>query len=723
VTTDQTPLDLIVDRVVDRVGTDVTMAVPLGLGKPVNLLNAFYRRACRNSGMSLTIITALTLRRPEPDSDLERRLAEPIYERLFGNYPAIDYAEDRRKGEVPDNVSVKEFYLNPGKELGNPSVQQQYISSNYTHVVRDAIDHGVNVVAQLITPSRSLEKRDGTFHSLSCNSDLTFDMLDALDRAESVDSYCLLGEINSNLPFMYGDALVKETRFDDLHDPETSHQLFSMPSESVGDTAYAIGLHASRLVRDGGTLQVGIGSLSDALTRMLILRENDNNAYRDMIDQFDYPTETPDSLADEIGGHTGFDEGLYAATEMFVRGFAELYRHGILRREVFGNETIQQYVNENDGDTSITMELVDQLVESGRIDATVSRADLKFLKVYGIIKDKLTLEDGDLVLADGTAVKADLSHDDTRERLASDALGESLKSGSVAHAGFFLGPPSLYQFFRSLDETERRAISMERISFVNQLYGKESLKRSQRKDARFINIAMKVTLSGAVVSDGLEDMRVVSGVGGQYNFVAMAHELDDGRSIIMLPSTRESQGELESNIVWNYGHTTIPRHLRDIVVTEYGIADLRGKSDRKVIEELLSVTDARFQEDLVQKAKNSGKLPEDWSLPEQFRHNRPEKITGWTASVPDRTGLEPFPFGSEVSEKEFKIGRSLRGLQSDWAANRWSVFDFSALVAALNEPKSVEPFLQRMGLETTDSWSEYIYRKVLVYALARDGNL
>ena len=37
-------------------------------------------------------------------------------------------------------------------------------------------------------------------------------------------------------------------------------------------------------------------------------------------------------------------------------------------------------------------------------------------------------------------------------------------------------------------------------------------------------------------------------------------------------------GRTTSNIVWSYGHTTIPRHLRDIVVTEYGVADLREHS-------------------------------------------------------------------------------------------------------------------------------------------------
>ena len=87
----------------------------------------------------------------------------------------------------------------------------------------------------------------------------------------------------------------------------------------------------------------------------------------------------------------------------------------------------------------------------------------------------------------------------------------------------------------------------------------------------------------------------MSGVGGQYNFVAMAHALPDGRSVLQVRSTRDAHGEPASNVVLNYGHTTIPRHLRDVIVTEYGIADLRGRTDSEVIERVLAVTDSRFQ--------------------------------------------------------------------------------------------------------------------------------
>src|SRR6185503_18848969 len=106
-------------------------------------------------------------------------------------------------------------------------------------------------------------------------------------------------------------------------------------------------------------------------------------------------------------------------------------------------------------------------------------------------------------------------------------------------------------------------IAMTGISFTNTLAGHEATKRAQRRDARFVNTAMVATLLGAVSSD----------------------QLEGGRSIIGLRSTRRQNRRTVSNIVWRYANATVPRTLRDIVVTEYGIADLRGKSDRDVIVE------------------------------------------------------------------------------------------------------------------------------------------
>jgi len=112
--------------------------------------------------------------------------------------------------------------------------------------------------------------------------------------------------------------------------------------------------------------------------------------------------------------------------------------------------------------------------------------------------------------------------------------------GEYLHGAFYLGSPEFYQWLRDLPDDERSAIGMRRISEINQLYGgDETLERMQRRDARFFNSCMMATALGAAVSDALEDGRVVSGVGGQYNFVAMAHALPGARSaLIFLPPAR-----------------------------------------------------------------------------------------------------------------------------------------------------------------------------------------
>src|SRR5690606_17999286 len=185
-----------------------------------------------------------------------------------------------------------------------------------------------------------------------------------------------------------------------------------------------------------------------------------------------------------------------------------------------------------------------------------------------------------------------------------------------------------------------------------------------RRKARFINTAMMATLTGAVISDGLEDGRVVSGVGGQYNFVSQAFALPDARSVIALRATRSKDGKTVSNIVFSYGHTTIPRHLRDIVVTEYGIADLRGKSDSEVVAAMLSVADSRFQGDLLAQAKKAGKIADDYEIPPQHRNNTPERLRAALHEASAEGLLPLFPFGSDFTEVELRLMPALGRLRS-----------------------------------------------------------
>ena len=102
-------------------------------------------------------------------------------------------------GELPPNIEVIEFFFLAGKWLHVPYAQQHYISANYTHASCYLLSRGLNVVTQLVA------KRvvDGeTRYSLSCNTDTTLDILRA--RSEGRASFKLIGQVNSELPFMPG---------------------------------------------------------------------------------------------------------------------------------------------------------------------------------------------------------------------------------------------------------------------------------------------------------------------------------------------------------------------------------------------------------------------------------------------------------------------------------------------------------------------------------------
>jgi hypothetical protein len=499
--------EAIAEDIIRDVGTNLVVGLPLGLGKANHIINALYARAAADRAINLTFFSALTLEKPKPSNLLERRFIAPVIERLFGGYPDLAYAGPLRAGALPPNIEVIEFFFLAGRWLHVPFAQQHYISANYTHASSYLLARGLNVVTQLVA------KRvvDGVpRYSLSCNTDTTLDILRA--RAEGSASFKLVAQVNAELPFMPGAGDLPAEEFSAVLDsPATEFPLFAPPSEPITDTKYAIGLHAAGLVRDGGTLQIGIGQIGDALAQGLIVRHRDTAQFEATIKRLTPAAEQLSAL--ETGA---FEKGLYGVSEMLFEAFLALIDAGILKRDV---------------------------------------------------------------------------------------------DGVVLHGAFFLGPKSFYRALREMTPEQLARIQMMPVSFTNELYGDEGLKRRARVDARFVNNAMMATLLGAAVSDGLEDGQVVSGVGGQYNFVAQAFALQGARSILTVEATRQTGAKTQSNIRWSYGHETIPRHLRDVIITEYGVADLRGKSDADVIAAMLQVTDSRFQSELARQANDAGKLP------------------------------------------------------------------------------------------------------------------
>ena len=625
-----------VDDVLERLPAHIHMGMPLGLGKPNLFVNALYRRIAKLPERALTLYTALSLGRPTQGDGLQKRFIEPFIERVFGDYPELDFLADLHKGSLPRNIRVQQFFMQPGSLLHSAAAQQDYVSSNYSHAARDINAAGLNLVAQLVASSSEHPDR----LSLSCNPDITLDLMPMIAKRRAAgETILVVGQVHSDLPYMPGDAELGMDEFDYLLDEKDSTTLFSTPNMPVGFQDHFIGLHASTLVRDGGTLQIGIGSMGDALTAALLARQADNEAYRLLLTDLDVYQWAP--LISREGGVEPFARGLYGCSEMFVNGLLVLADAGIVRRKVYPDVATQTQAN------------------AGTLD--------------------------DAAQPDGVAI----------------------------HGGFFLGPRSFYQRLQEMPHAKRQAFNMTRISYINELYGQEELKRLQRLDARFINSAIMVTLLGAGVADQLEDGRVLSGVGGQYNFVAQGHALEGARSILILRSWRESAGEVSSNIVWEYGHCTIPRHLRDIVITEYGIADLRGQTDAKVIEALLNITDSRFQHDLIEQAQKAGKLPKDFQLDPRFADNTPERLQAIQAK--HRRLFPEYPLGSDFTDEERDLLRALNWLKSKFKLTEILELGKAALDAP--EPEAFPKHLQRMRLDKPEGIKEDLYQRLLLAGL------
>lgn len=616
--TQRVSIDQAVEQVLARLPAHIHMGLPLGLGKPNAFVNALYARVRELPERQLTIYTALSLGRPPLGDGLQRRFLEPFIERVFADYEELDYLADLRNDTLPANIRIEQFFLQPGSLLHSEAAQQDYVSSNYSHAARDINAKGLNLVAQLVATT---PERPGQL-SLACNPDITLDLLPMLARRRAAgETILLLGQAHTELPYMPGDAELGEGDFDLLIEEPERRRLFSTPNMPVSTQDHCIGLHASALVRDGGTLQIGIGAMGDAVAAALLARQGDNAGYRAVLGALDIAPWQ--ALIDREGGLDAFAQGLYGCSEMFVNGLLALADAGVIRRP----------------------------------------AD---------------------------------------------------ERGVLVHGGFFLGPQAFYQRLREMPLEQRRRFAMTGIGFINELYGQEALKRRQRRDARFVNTVFGMTLLGAGVADQLEDGRVLSGVGGQYNFVAQGHALEGGRSILLLRSWREAGGEVTSNLFWSYGHCTIPRHLRDIVVTEYGIADLRGQTDSEVIARLLAISDSRFQPQLMEEAKAAGKLPKDFQLDARFTDNTPERLE----AIREQHGrlFPEYPLGCDFTAEERDLLRALNWLKSKFKLSEVLELGKAALDAPA--PEAYPAHLARMGLELPQGLKEELYQRLLLAGLA-----
>lgn len=164
---------------------------------------------------------------------------------------------------------------------------------------------------------------------------------------------------------------------------------------------------------------------------------------------------------------------------------------------------------------------------------------------------------------------------------------KTLHRGKIV-AGFLFGSPALYRFV-----DDNSMIELHPTDYVN-----DPFVIAQNKNMIAVNSALEVDLSGQVCADSI-GLRPYSGIGGQVDFVRGASRSPGGKAIIALPST--AKGETQSRIVPQLkpgAGVVTSRGDVHYVVTEYGVANLRGKSIRERARELIRIAHPKFREEL-----------------------------------------------------------------------------------------------------------------------------
>jgi 4-hydroxybutyrate CoA-transferase len=173
---------------------------------------------------------------------------------------------------------------------------------------------------------------------------------------------------------------------------------------------------------------------------------------------------------------------------------------------------------------------------------------------------------------------------------------KTLHTGKII-IGFILGSKRLYDWV-----DDNPLCEFHRTEYVNDPF---VIAQNERMVA--INSAIEVDLTGQVCSDSIGP-KFFSGIGGQLDFIYGASRSKGGVPVIAMLSTNTSKdGTLSSKIVSTLkpgaGVVTGRNHVH-YVVTEYGVADLYGKSVRQRVKALIGIAHPDFRNDLEKKAKD-----------------------------------------------------------------------------------------------------------------------
>ncbi len=241
------------------------------------------------------------------------------------------------------------------------------------------------------------------------------------------------------------------------------------------------------------------------------------------------------------------------------------------------------------------------MAEGGLTDLHVRIAEY----IADLIPDEATMQMGIGAIPDAVLQflydKKDLG---IHTELFSDSVIDLVEAGVVTSArktlhpgkiiaGFMLGTKRLYEWVH-----DNPLIELHRTEYINDPF---VIAQNRRQVA--INSAIEIDLTGQVCADSIGP-KLYSGVGGQLDFVYGASRSEGGVPIIALPST--AKGDQISRIVpmlkQGAGVVTTRNHVH-YVVTEYGVAELYGKTIRQRAQALIRTAHPKFREELTRAAK------------------------------------------------------------------------------------------------------------------------
>ncbi len=230
--------------------------------------------------------------------------------------------------------------------------------------------------------------------------------------------------------------------------------------------------------------------------------------------------------------------------------------------------------------------------------------------VANMIDDGSTLQIGYGGIPDAVVMQLTDKHDlGIHTEMIGDGIMTLVEAGVVTNrkknylpgkmvATFALGSKKLYQFMN-----RNPGLEMHPVDFTNDPY-----LVSQNDKLVSINATMQVDLIGQCGSESL-GFTPYSGTGGQADFVRAANRSNGGKSFIVLPSTAKD-GAISRIVPTLTAGTHISTSKNDVnyVVTEYGVAQLRGKTANQRAEALINIAHPDFRSELREAAKKMSKL-------------------------------------------------------------------------------------------------------------------